>query len=86
MSIMSCHEINLSVIGNAYLINETTEFVQNPNTFSGNGQTNEIVKTICSLLMLIIQIEKDNDDGWCEVDECPSGVTYTITGTRCYRQ
>ena len=33
--------------------------------------------------MLIIQTEKDNDDGWCEVDERPSRVTYTITRTIC---
>ena len=37
-----------------------------------------IVKTIFSLPMFIIQTEKDNDDGWCEVDERPSGVTDTL--------
>ena len=40
---------------------EWIEFVQKPNTSSANGQSNEIVNTIFSLLMLIIQTEKDDD-------------------------
>ena len=37
---------------------EWSEFVQNANTSSADVQTNEIVKTIFSHLMFIIQIEK----------------------------
>ena len=45
-------------------------------------QTNEIV-TNCQNHIFTANVhnpdrEKDNDDGWCEVDERPSGVTDTL--------
>ena len=61
---------------------EWSEFVENPNTCSADVQTNEIV-TNCQNNISATNVhypdrEKDNDDGWCEVDERPSGVTDTL--------
>lgn len=60
---------------------EWIEFVENPNTCSAHVQTNEIVincqNNICTANVHNPDREKD-DDGWCEVDERPSGVTDTV--------
>ena len=59
-----------------------SEFVQNPKTSSADVQTNEIV-TNCQSHIFTVNVhnpdrEKDNNDGWCEVDQRPSGVTDTL--------
>ena len=61
---------------------EWGEFVQNPNRSSTDLQTNEIVtncqNSSCTADVHNPDREKDNDDGWSEVDERPSGVTDTL--------
>ena len=61
---------------------EWSEFVQNSNTSSADVQTNEIV-TNCENHIFTAYVhnphrEKGNDDGWCEVDERPSGIRDTL--------
>ena len=59
-----------------------SEFLKNPDTSSGDLQTDEIV-TNCQNSISTADAnnpgsEKDDTDGWCEVDERPSGVTDTL--------
>ena len=59
-----------------------SEFLKNPDTSSGDLQTDEIVtncqNSICTADANNPGSEKDDTDGWCEVDERPSGVTDTL--------
>ena len=61
---------------------EWSEFVENPNTSSADVQSNEIVtncqNNVCTADVHNPDREEGNDDGWCEVDERPSGVTDTL--------
>jgi len=61
---------------------EWSEFVENPNTSSADVQSNEIVtncqNNVCTADVHNPDREEANDDGWCEVDERPSGVTDTL--------
>lgn len=65
-----------------------SEFVQNPSLLSSDLQTDEIVtkdktQNWQSSISTTAKVdnpgsEKDDSDGWCEVDECPSGITGTL--------
>ncbi|KAL9951086.1 hypothetical protein ACROYT_G043682, partial [Oculina patagonica] len=59
-----------------------SEFVQNPDISTADVQTNNIVancqKNIPNADVDNPDSEKDDEDGWSEVDERPSGVTDTL--------
>ena len=70
---------NISLKSSAH--EDWSEFFQTPDTSSGGLQTEEIVeKDNTQDIISTADIdntgdEKGDSDGWCELDECPSGVT-----------
>ena len=70
---------------------EWCDFVKNPNTSCADLQINEIV-TNCQNNISTTDVHNPDrekyNDGWCEVDERPSGVTDTLLQepVTCYRQ
>ena len=64
---------------NSQSTEQWTEFVQNPDVSSADVQSNRIVTNCTNNISTAdVDSEQDDVDGWCEVDERPSGVTDTL--------